>query len=168
MRIRITAVVIALCGLVVALPAQNTPDFTGTWIPVDGVATSTPPLPPSPPDGPPPPPPPPRTLSLSIIQTPTQMKVDRRVEVAGHEEIHTFLYRLDGAETVNRMGILTFTAKASWDADSLVVSSAVSAEGNAVGTMKDVYHLDHGDLIVDNTRTAPVGVFTSRTVHKRP
>jgi hypothetical protein len=101
------------------------------------------------------------------MQTPTQIKMDRRVEVAGREQIYTFLYRLDGAETVNQMGVLTFTAKASWDADSLVVSSVVSAEGNAVGTMKDVYHLDHGELIVDNTRTAPGGVFTSRTVHKR-
>ena len=167
MRIRITGVVIALCALVATLPAQVTPDFTGTWIPVDGVATPTPPLPPSRPAGPPPPPAPPRTLSVSIIQTPTQMKVDRRVEVAGHEEIQTFLYRLDGTETVNRVAVLTFTAKASWNADTLVISSVVSAEGNAVGTMKDIYHLDHGDLIVDNPRTAPVGVFTSRTVHKR-
>jgi hypothetical protein len=107
-------------------------------------------------------------LSLSIMQTPTQIRMDRRVEVGGREEIHTFLYRLDGAETVNQMGMLTFTTKASWDADRLVLSSAVSAEGNAaVGTMKDIYRLDHGELIVDSTRTAPAGVFTSRTVHKR-
>jgi hypothetical protein len=168
MRIRMTAIIVALFALVVvALSAQTRPDFSGTWISVDTVASPAPPLPPSTPDGPPPPPPPPRTLSLSITQSPTEMKVDRRVEVAGREEIHPFIYKLDGSETVNHMGVLVFTANASWDAERLVVSSAVSTEGNAVGTMKDIYRLENGDLIIENTRTAPVGVFTSRAVYRR-
>jgi len=162
-----TVIVALLAGLVAALSAQNKPDFSGTWTPADSVSSPVPPPPPQTPGGPPAPPPPPRTLSLSITQSATEMKVERRVEVAGREEIYPFIYKLDGSETLNQMGVLAFRAKASWDAESLVVSSAVSAEGNAVGTMKDIYRLENGELIVDNTRTAPVGVFTSRTVYTR-
>jgi hypothetical protein len=167
MKIRMMATIAALFAIVAALSAQNRPDFSGTWIPIDSIASPAPPLPPLTPDGPPPPPPPPRTLSVSITQSATDMKVERRVEVTGREELHTFIYKLDGTETVNQAGVLVFRTNASWDAGSLVLSSAVSTEGNSLGTMKDIYRLENGQLIVENTRSTPVGVFTSRTVHKR-
>lgn len=159
--------------LIVALAAvgraQSRPDFSGVWTPDESLSTPSiiPTPPPATPGGPPPPPPPPQTRALSISQSSTEMKVDRRVEVAGREETYTFLYKLDGSESVNRMGVIVFRTTASWDGESLVLSSIVSAEGNAVGTLKDVYRLENGNLIVENIRNAPVGTFSSRTVHKR-
>jgi hypothetical protein len=167
MKIRMTVIITLLFALVVPIGAQNRADFSGTWVPIDSTASPAPPLPPPTPDGPPPPPPAPRTLSLFVTQSAAEMKVERRVDVSGREEIYTFTYRLDGAETVNRMGVLVFRANASWDGASLIVASAVTTGGNAVGTMRDVYRLENGNLVVDTTRTAPAGVFTSHTVHKR-
>lgn len=168
MRIKMTATIVAIVvALAVTLGAQNKPDFSGTWVPIDSAASPAPPLPPPTPDGPPPPPPPPRTLSLSVTQTPAEMKVERRVDASGRVDVYAFAYRLDGSETVNRMGVLVFRATAAWDGTRLVISSAVTTEGNALGTIKEVYRLENGTLVVDSTRTSPAGVFTSRTVHKR-
>jgi hypothetical protein len=167
MKTRMTATITVLFALAVGLAAQNRPDFSGTWVPIDSAPSPAPPPPPPLPDGPPPPPPPPRTLSVSVTQSPTEMKVERRVEASGRDEVYTFIYRLDGGESVNRMGVLVFRTNASWDGASLVVSSVVTTDGNALGTMKEVYRLENGTLVVDSTRMSPAGVFTSRTIHKR-
>ena len=169
-RIANTSVLIVLTmGLSTLKASQSRPDFSGVWTPEDNQSATIPPPPPpsGAPGGPPPPPPPPRTLSLSITQSPTDLTVNRRVEVGGREETYAFVYRLDGSESVNRMGVLVFRTKAAWDGGSLVLSSAVSTEGNAFATSRDVYHLENGSLVVENTRNAPAGTFTSRTVHKR-
>jgi hypothetical protein len=166
MSARIVNVLLLIATLGITGAAQSRPDLSGTWVPVDNIGTQ-PPLPPPTPDGPPPPPPPPRTISLTIAQSPAQITVDRRVDVSGQETVHTFLYRLDGTDTVNQMGVLTFRTRASWDADSLVLSSTASAEGNAIGDVKETYRMVDGNLLVETTRRTPTGTFTSRTVHAR-
>ena len=166
MRARVVTASMLIAGLVAIGAAQTRPDLSGTWIPVENSSTQ-PPLPPATPDGPPPPPPPPRTLSLDIAQSPSQLTIDRRVDAGGRETVHSFVYRLDGTQTVNRMDILTFRTRAGWDGDSVVLSSTVSAEGNAVGDVKEVYRLMDGNLVVETTRRIPAGTFSSRTVHTR-
>ena len=166
MTARILNVSLLIASLGIMGAAQSRPDLSGTWVPVDNVAAQ-PPLPPPTPNGPPPPPPPPRTISMTIAQSPSQITVDRRADDSGQERVHTFVYSLDGTETVNHMGVLTFRTRASWDGDSLVLSSTASAEGNAIGDVKEIYRLVDGNLVVETTRRAPAGTFTSRTVHAR-
>jgi hypothetical protein len=166
MRALILSVSLLIASLAAMTAAQTHPDFSGTWIPVNDVGTQ-PPLPPSTPDGPPPPPPPPRTLSITVTQSPSQISADRRVDVAGEQTVQPFVYRLDGTETVNHMGMLTFRTRAAWDADRLVLSSTVSVPGNAAGELKEVYRLVDGKLVVESTRRGPAGTFTSQTVHTR-
>lgn len=155
-----------LISNLVLMGAQTRLDFSGTWVPVGNVGTQ-PPLPPSRPDGPPPPPPPPRTISLTIAQSASQLTIERRAEVGGQETVYPFVYRLDGSETVNQMGVLSFRTRASWNDDSLVLTSTASTEGSALGDVKEVYRLTDGNLIVETTRQGPAGTFTSRTVHRR-
>ena len=166
MTARILNVSLLIVSLGINGAAQSRPDLSGTWVPVDNIGTQ-PPLPPSTPDGPPPPPPPPRTISITVTQSTSQITVDRRADDSGQERVYTFVYRLDGTETVNQMGVLTFRTRASWDGDSLVLSSTAAAEGNAIGDVKEIYRLVDGNLVVETTRRAPAGTFTSRTVHAR-
>jgi hypothetical protein len=165
MKIRSTIGVLLLLAFGMVALAQP-PNFSGTWVPVDS-ATTAPPLPPSVPGGPPPPPPPPRTLSLGISQSATQLTLDRRMEIDGREVDDRVLYRLDGAETVHTTGVMTFRTKAAWEGDTLVLSSTVSHEGNAIGDLRETYRLIDGTLVVESTRKSAAGTFTGRTVHAR-
>ena len=146
---------------VVAAVAQAGPDFSGLWKPGDAVST---PLPPPTPGGPPPPP---RTVSTSLTQSATELKVDRRVEMDGRETVQTFVYKLDGAESVNQMGPLVFRTKAAWDGAALVLSSVISIDGKAMGESRDVYRLENGQLIVETRRQTPAGTFTARGVNTK-
>lgn len=153
-----------------AIGAQTRPDFSGVWKPVDnaGATAPAPPPPPPPPGGdPPPPPPPPRTISITIAQSATEMRVERRVDISGRELVHNFTYKLDGTESGNQMGSLLLKAKAAWEGDALVLSSVASVEDKPLGQLKEVYRLEHGDLVVESTRHTPAGVMTARTVHRK-
>ena len=95
------------------------------------------------------------------------MKLDRLVETGGREAVYTFVYKLDGTESVNQMGPLTFRTTANWDGARLVLSSKVSADEKEIGTSTEVYQLEEEQLVVETTRQAPAGKFTSRTVHRK-
>ena len=165
MKTRLSLASLLIVALAIGTAAQSTPDLSGTWVPVSG-ATVAPPTPM--PDGPPPPPPPPpRTLSMTISQTPTHVTIDRHMETNRQQTVSSDTYAFDGSETIRRMGVLVFRTKAAWSGDSLVLSSAVSAPGTAVGELTEIYRVVDGNLIVDSTRTSPAGTFSDRTVHAR-
>ncbi len=155
--VAVTAVVAAIAE------AQNRPDFSGLWKPIEAASTSTP-LPAPRPDGPPPPP---RTVSTTIMHSATELKMDRRVEMAGRETVHPFIYKLDGTESVNQMGPLLFRTKATWDGAALVLMSVISVDDKPIGESRDVYRLEKGDLIVETERKTPAGTFTSRSVNRK-
>jgi hypothetical protein len=146
--------------------AQSRPDFSGTWKPVESPTTASSPLPPPKPGGPPPPPPP-RTLSTTITQSATELKVDRRVERDGGEAVITFIYKLDGTESVNQMGPIVFRTKVVWEGAALVLRSVISTDERTIGEAKDVYRLEGAELIVETTRQTPAGTFTSRGVNSK-
>jgi len=163
---------VAVMILVSLTAAQTRPDFSGVWKPIDaGVSTPAPPVPPPPPPSertpPPPPPPPPRTLSLTIAQSPSELKIDRRVDGAGRELVYTFTFKLDGSESVNQMGSIVFKTKASWDGPALVLASVTSVEDKPLGQIKEVYRLEGNELIVESTRQTPAGTFTAKTAHRK-
>jgi hypothetical protein len=151
-----------------AIGAQTRPDFSGVWKPVDNAGANAPAPPPPPPGGgPPPPPPPPRTIALTIVQSATELRIERRADAGGRELIYNFTYKLDGTESGNQMGSVLLKTKAAWEGDALVLSSVASVEGNPLGQLKEVYRLEHGDLVVESTRHTPAGVMTARTVHRK-
>jgi len=160
---------VALLFLTTAIAAQTRPDFSGVWKPIDaGVSTPTPPVPPpTPAGGPPPPPPPPRTLSLTLTQSPSELKIDRRVDAAGRELVYSFTFKLDGSESVNQMGSAIFRTKASWDGAALVLAAVTSVGDKPIGELKEVYRLEGEELIVETTRHTLGGTFTSKAAHRK-
>ena len=162
------AYLLAFTLLATLTAAQTRPDFSGVWTPVGSPGSAAAPLPPPPPGGgPPPPPPPPRTVSTTIAQSATELKVDRRVEIEGRETVYTLVYKLDGTESVNQMGPLVFRTKATWDGAALALSSVISTDGKPFGESKDVYRLENGELIVETTRQTPQGTVTSKGVNRK-
>jgi hypothetical protein len=161
---------LALTLLATVTAAQTRPDFSGVWKPVESPGSASPPLPLPQPDGPPPPPPPPpppKTVSTTIVQSATELIIDRRVEIEGRETVYTFVYNLDGTESVNQMGPMVFRTKAAWDGAALVLSSVVYTDDRQLGELRDVYRLETGDLIVETTRQTPAGTFTARGVNRK-
>jgi hypothetical protein len=160
---------IAVMMLVSLTAGQTRPNFSGVWKPVDaGVSTPAPPVPPAPPppEGPPPPPPP-RTLSLTIAQSPSELKIDRRVESGGRELVYSFTFKLDGSESVNQTGSIVFRTKASWDGPALVLAAVTSVGDKPLGQLKEVYRLEGDELIIESTRQTLGGTFTAKTAHRK-
>ena len=167
-------VAIGACVVMVvasAIRAQTRPDFSGVWKPLDsGTATAPapPPPPPAPPGGgPPPPPPPPRTIALTIVQSATELRIERRADAGGREVVYNFTYKLDGTESGNQMGSILLKTEAAWEGNALVLSSVVSVEDKPLGQLKEVYGPENGDLVVESTRHTPAGVMTAQTVHRK-
>ena len=154
------------CGVVLAAIISQThprPDFSGIWKPVE-TESPTPAPPPQTPGGPPPPP---RGISTTITQSPAEIRIDRRLESGGRETVQTFVYKLDGTESVNQMGPMVFRTKAHWESSSLVLSSMLSMEGKPFGEAKEIYRLENGDLVVETTRKVPAGTFTGKGVLRK-
>jgi hypothetical protein len=143
--------------------AQDQPLFSGRWKPVESAAPATP-APGTSPGGPPPPP---RTLSITITQSATEMKVDRELETAGRTIVSTLTYKLDGTESVNQVGPVVFTTNAEWEGAALILSSVVTADEKPLGHLREVYRLKNGELVVETTRETPAGTFNGTTVHRR-
>ena len=164
---RTVIVAVALTALV-ALPAaswaQAKPDFSGTWkldeaksdpAPAGrgggggggrgGGAAAT---------------------SMTIKQTAAQLSIDR---VTG-QGTQNALYKLDGSESVNKMGMGDSTSKASWDGSKLVIATSMTMQGpNGSMSMdsKEVYSLDGGVLTVETSRTTPMGAQNRRLVYSK-
>ena len=158
---RVTALCLLFLAITTGHPwAQQRPDFSGEWRPSGGDAT-----PPAPPAGGPPPPP--RTLSITVSQTPDELKITRRVVSEGREAVYHFTYKLDGTESVNQMGPLVFYTRVSREGASLVLASDVGFDDRRIGTLRETYALEDGTLTVDTIRTGPAGTMKSKTVHER-
>jgi hypothetical protein len=164
-------IVASLVTLALASSAwsQNRPDFTGSWK-VSGAkagAPASPPVaPPAPPapGGPPPPPAPPTLVSMVIVQSPTELRIERTMAAGGRNVVYEFRYKLDGSETVNQMGPITVKSRVSWEGPTLVLSNVYSADDRPLGSGRDVHTLDGATLTIESTRNAPMGVIKSKTV----
>jgi hypothetical protein len=156
---------------------QSLPDFSGSWKPE--ARSAPPPLTPRPqtppaanaPAGPlptPPPPPPPQTVGLAIVQTATELRVDRTVQLGDRTAVYKLVYKLDGSESVNQTGPIFGKTKASWEGSRLVLTTVHHADEKILGDSREVYSLEEGKLVIEGTRNMPVGRMTSRDVFVKP
>jgi hypothetical protein len=161
---------IVLAAAAVTGGAQATTDFSGSWKPETPPSALPPPPPPPPPPpsggpgGPPPPPPPPLTLAMSIVQTPSELRVERTVALRDRTAVLKAVYKLDGSESVNQTGPMSHRTNASWDGGRLVLDTVHQIDEKILGDTREVYSLDGDRLVIEAVGNLPAGRVTSRNV----
>jgi hypothetical protein len=141
---------------VAAAFAQSTPDFSGSWIRDEarsasttaGRSTATPGA--SVP------------LGVTVIrQTATTLTIEN--ELMGMAM--TYVYKLDGSDSVNHNGAMVQTTRSHWSGATLVTEgkdTQSTSQGYQAWTLKTTRARDaKGNLIVDTTSTDSQGVVTT-------
>jgi hypothetical protein len=103
---------------------------------------------------------------LVITQTATELTVERTLP----NGTETAVYKLDGTESTNKMGMGEAKTKASWDGTNLVLTGkqAISTpQGDIQIDSKEVYSVSGTVLTVTTTRTTPRGENTRKLVFNK-
>ena len=82
----------------------------------------------------------------------------------------TAVYKLDGSESINKLGMGDATSKATWDGANLVLNSALALttpQGDMQITSKEVYSVTGSVLTVTTTRVTPRGETTRKLVFNK-
>jgi hypothetical protein len=100
----------------------------------------------------------------------TQTGAELTVESTLANGAQTAVYKLDGSESVNKMGMGEAKSKASWDGANLVIAGkqAISTpQGDFEIDTKDVYSVAGSTLTVTTSRTTPRGEITRKLVFNK-
>ena len=133
---------VAIVSLLLVGPglAQEKPNFSGTWTPVEGV---------NPP------------VDLVVTQTPTLLTAK-----AGDAPEHAAEYRLDGQEI--RQGEGNVRTRTQWDGSRLLVTHAFLANDTVINTQKQVWSLDAtGRLVIETIRERDGQTRATKSVYRR-
>ena len=132
---------LAAAGLLMAtgVLAQERPNFSGAWTPVEGV---------NPP------------VELVVTQTATLLTAK-----TGDDPDHAAQYRLDGQESRQSDG--NVRTRSQWDGNRLLVTHEFMAGSTIVNTQKQVWSLDgQGRLVIETTRERDGHTRTTKSVYK--
>jgi hypothetical protein len=95
------------------------------------------------------------TPEYKVTLTATTLTVDR----VGVSTPQTYVYKLDGTESVNTVGPTTSKTKSHWDGAKLVTEgtrSVTTSQGDVSSSFKEVRSLEKdGAMLVEQTRQAP-------------
>jgi hypothetical protein len=103
---------------------------------------------------------------MVIKQTAGELTVDRTLPNGAE----TLVFKLDGSESVNKMGPGEAKSKASWDGNNLVITSQQQVQtpnGTFDITVKDVYSVQGGVLTLTTTRSTGRGDITRKLVYNK-
>jgi hypothetical protein len=138
-----TAGLVVLLGA--ALAAQQKPNFSGQWVPVD------------------------REGRRQVVEhTATSLTIGDASARGGQR----FVYKLDGSETRNvtptHAGDIVTVSKAWWSGDALTLASATTYPTGRKRDDRQVWSLDKdGRLVVEHTQTTPAGLKTTKVVYTK-
>jgi hypothetical protein len=107
------------------------------------------------------------TASKMVIK---QTAGDLTVERTLPNGAETVVFKLDGSESVNKMGPGEGKSKASWDGSSLVINTQQQVQtpnGTFDITVKDVYSVQGGVLTLTTTRTTGRGENTRKLIYNK-
>jgi hypothetical protein len=103
---------------------------------------------------------------LVIKQTGAELTVESTLPNGAQ----TAVYKLDGSENVNKMGMGEAKTQATWDGANLVITGkqAISTpQGNIEIDSKEVYSVSGSTLTLTTTRTTPRGENTRKLVFNK-
>ena len=99
-----------------------------------------------------------------------QTAADLTVESTLASGAQTAVYKLDGSESVNKMGTGEAKTKATWDGANLVLNGTqaiTTPQGEISITTKEVYSVTGSVLTVTTTRTTQRGEQTRKLVYNK-
>ena len=103
--------------------------------------------------------------TMTIKQTATELTIDRAM-VQGPQ---TAVFKLDGSESTNTIGMGPASSKAIWSGATLVVTTTQTMQGRGGGEMtvesKEIYSRDGDTLTIETTRTTPMGTRVRKLVY---
>jgi hypothetical protein len=103
---------------------------------------------------------------LVIKQAGGNLTVDRTLANGAD----TLVFKLDGSESVNKMGQSEAKSKTTWEGNNLVITTQQQLQtpnGTFDITQKDVYNVQGGVLTVTTTRTTARGDTTRKLVYNK-
>jgi hypothetical protein len=106
-------------------------------------------------------------ISLRIVQSGDELRVERTMAVGTEKAAYTFIFNLSGGENTNHMGPIASKSTANWREELLTITSSYFINGKQVGNGVETYALRDGKLIIEEQRVVPAGPFSTRQVYSR-
>jgi hypothetical protein len=103
---------------------------------------------------------------MTIKQTAGELSMDRTTAQGSQ----TIVYKLDGSESTNTIGMGPATSKAMWDGNKLVVTTTQTVQGRGgeiTINSKDIYSVQGNVLTIETTRTTPAGDQTRKLIYTK-
>ena len=104
--------------------------------------------------------------AMTIRQTAGELSMDRTTAQGSQ----TIVYKLDGSESTNTIGMGPATSKAMWDGNRLVVTTTQTVQGRGgeiTINSKEIYSVQGNVLTIETTRTTPGGDQTRKLVYTK-
>ena len=104
---------------------------------------------------------------MTIKQTAAELSIDRTT-AQGNQ---TAVYKLDGSESKNTIGMGPATSKATWDGAKLVIATTQTVQGRGGSEItvesKEIYSRDGNTLTIETTRTTPFGTQNRKLIYTK-
>jgi hypothetical protein len=104
--------------------------------------------------------------AMTIKQTPAELSMDRTTA----QGAQTVVYKLDGSESTNTIGMGPATSKAAWDGARLVITTTQTIQGRGgeiTVNSKEIYSVQGPMLTIETTRTTPAGEQTRKLIYTK-
>lgn len=104
--------------------------------------------------------------AMTIKQTPAELSIDRTTAQGSQ----TAVYKLDGSDSTNTIGMGPATSKAVWDGARLVITTTQTIQGRGgeiTVNSKDVYSVQGSTLTIETTRTTPAGEQNRKLIYTK-
>lgn len=105
--------------------------------------------------------------AMTIKQTASDLSIDRTT-AQGNQ---TAVYKLDGTESTNTIGMGPAASKASWDGAKLVIATTQTIQGRGGNEVtvesKELYTRDGNTLTIETTRTTPFGTQNRKLIYTK-
>ncbi len=104
--------------------------------------------------------------AMTIKQTASELSMDRTTA----QGAQTVVYKLDGSESKNTIGMGPATSKAAFEGSKLVIATTQTVQGRGgeiTIDSKEIYSVDGTTLTIETTRNTPAGAQTRKLIYTK-